>query len=266
MVKYRIRVYQDTDYQTVRDMYVAGVQQHFPRACRHVLKQPWIQASLVLSFCLLLVLSGSLLLSLTAMLILLSVGRWLIRHLWSSIIDQNLMQDLLDIRSSYMERPGCCFWVAESDGVVVGTVAAAPSNTSPMDVELKRMNVCQEYRGQGIAKALCLTVLGFAQRSGFAGIVLGTSVIQTEARSLYHKMGYRLVGTVLMPHFLAKFTNYTFHKYQYHIPVGPQALPEQALPDRALPEWALPERALPERALPERALPEQAHPDWAHPE
>ncbi|XP_067884106.1 probable N-acetyltransferase camello [Heterodontus francisci] len=222
MVKFRIRLYQDSDYQTVRDIYATGVRQHVLRACRHLLKQTLLQASLALIFCLLLIVSNSLVLSLTIMGILLGVGRQLVGHLWSRIIQHNLREDLLDIRAVYMKQPDACFWVAECDGAVVGTVGAAPSKVSPSDLELKRMNVIPEFRGQGIAKALCHTVLEFASHNGFSGIVLGTSVIQTEAQSLYHKMGYRLVGTVLPPHPLAKLTNYTIYKYRYQIQGNPE--------------------------------------------
>ncbi|XP_072353915.1 probable N-acetyltransferase camello [Scyliorhinus torazame] len=226
-MRYQIRLYQEGDYDAVRDIYVSGVQEHFPRACRYVLKQPCTVAVLGLSFCLLLIVSSSLLLSLSLMVILLALGYLLLRHIWSQIIEQNLMQDLLDIGSSYMKHPACCFWVAVSNGSVVGTVGAIPSKFSPITLELKRLNVCLEYRGLGIAKALCLTVREFAHRSGFADIVLRTSVIQTEAQNLYQKLGYILVDTIPVPHPLAKVTNYTTSKYQYHIPRGPELQPQE---------------------------------------
>ncbi|XP_078063833.1 putative N-acetyltransferase camello [Mustelus asterias] len=226
MLQFRIRQYRDSDYQAVRCLYVTGVQQHFGRVCCHVVKQPWIQGSLALSLSLVLILSRSLLLSVFLMLFLLTCGWLLLRHFWTRIIKLNLMQDLQDIRSFYMQQPDSCFWVAESSGLVVGTVGAAPSNISPTGLELKRMNVCEEFRGQGIAKALCLTVLDFAQCSHFTHIMLGTSVIQTEAQSLYHRMGYRLVDIVQLPHFLAKITNYTIYRYQYRVPANPDLHPQ----------------------------------------
>uniref|UniRef100_UPI00398F57F8 probable N-acetyltransferase camello n=1 Tax=Pristiophorus japonicus TaxID=55135 RepID=UPI00398F57F8 len=218
MVNYRIRLYQDADYQTVRDIYAAGVRQHIPRAFRHLLKQPMFQASVVLVLCVSLVLTGSLWLSLGTVGLLLAGARCLVAHLWSAIIQQNLNDDLLDIRQSYMERAGACFWVVECQGAVVGTVGARPSRVSPTDLELHRMNVVVEFRGCGIAKALCQTVLEFARQCGCQGIVLGTSVIQREAQGLYQRMGYRLVGTVLVPKLIAKLSNYTIYKYRYQIP------------------------------------------------
>ncbi|XP_067833422.1 probable N-acetyltransferase camello [Heptranchias perlo] len=220
MVKYHIRLYEDSDYQTVRDIYTAGVQQHIPRACRHLLKQQWLHAIVVLVFCLLLLLSSSLLLTLVVMALLVALGHQLVKHLWSEIIKQNLQEDLLDIRKSYMDRADACFWVVECNGAVVGTVGAEPSKASAHDLELKRMNVTKEYRGCGIAKALCQTVLDFAQCQGFSGIVLRTSIIQHEAQSLYHKMGYRLVDKVLVPRVLAKLSNYIIYKYRYQIPAS----------------------------------------------
>ncbi|XP_059506777.1 probable N-acetyltransferase camello [Stegostoma tigrinum] len=221
MVTYRIRVYQDSDYQSVRDLYVSGVHQHFHRVCCYVLKQPVIQASVAVCLCLLLVLSRSLLLSLCMLALLLVLGRLFLKSLWNLLIHQNLRSDLLDICASYNEQPGARFWVAQWDDVVIGTVGAAPSDNSSTDLELKRLNVHQEYRGRGIAKDLCRTVHEFAHLSGFTGIVLRTSVIQTEAQQLYRKLGYRLVGTTLVPHAFAKLINYTIYKYHYQLTTGP---------------------------------------------
>ncbi|GCC44322.1 hypothetical protein chiPu_0028585 [Chiloscyllium punctatum] len=221
MVNYQIRVYQDSDYQSVRGLYVSGVRQHFPRVCRYVLKQPVIQASVIVSLSLLLVLCDSLLLFLFLLAVFLVLGRLLLKRLWDLLIDQNLRADLQDIWASYSERPGACFWVAQRDGVVIGSVGAVPSDHSPTDLELKRLNVHREYRGQGIAKALCHTVHEFAHLSGFTGIVLGTSVIQTEAQQLYRKLGYRLVGTSPVPHTFAKLINYTIYKYRYQLRPSP---------------------------------------------
>ncbi|KAJ1211779.1 hypothetical protein NDU88_007133 [Pleurodeles waltl] len=49
-----------------------------------------------------------------------------------------------DIQRSYMQKRGACFWVAESDGEVVGFVAADPAGEK--ELELKRLNVMEWER------------------------------------------------------------------------------------------------------------------------
>ncbi|NWR40392.1 CMLO5 acetyltransferase, partial [Tachuris rubrigastra] len=62
-------------------------------------------------------------------------------------------------------------------------------------LELRRMSVSRERRGQGLAQALCREVLGFARARGFGAVVLVTSMVQVAAQQLYEKQGFRRVGT-----------------------------------------------------------------------
>ncbi|XP_032902518.1 N-acetyltransferase 8-like [Amblyraja radiata] len=214
MQPFSIRCYGDCDGQRVRELYTAGVWEHFPRARRHLLGQwwVWVAVGLVLGLLLALPLPPVLALGLGA--VLLATVHQLLRHVWSSLINQNLRADLLDPASHYLGREGGCFWVAECQGQVVGTVGVVPSNASPAELELKRLNVAITHRRRGIAKALCRTVLAFAHTSGFTAVVLSTSLIQTEAQHLYLKMGFQPTSTVLPPNLLAKLTNYTIHRYR----------------------------------------------------
>ncbi|XP_069778818.1 probable N-acetyltransferase camello [Narcine bancroftii] len=212
-----IRPYRHSDLRCVREIYAAGVHEHFPRARQHILHQPWALPCLVLLAGLPLCLPASLVLRMVLSALVLAVCHLGLASLWSSIIQRNLREDLLDIGRSYMMNEGACFWVAECEGKVVGTVGICPSEENPSHLELKRMNVVMGYRGRGIAKALCRTVLHFAQDRDCPDVVLRTSVIQTEAQALYHKMGFRLVGTTVPPYLLARLTNYTIQRYHYTV-------------------------------------------------
>jgi putative acetyltransferase len=60
-------------------------------------------------------------------------------------------------------------------------------------VEIKRMFVCPENRGRGIAVEILTELENWAKESGFASAVLETGKKQPEAVRLYEKSGYELI-------------------------------------------------------------------------
>ncbi|KAL1791601.1 N-acetyltransferase 8-like, partial [Sigmodon hispidus] len=101
---------------------------------------------------------------------------------------------MADITKSYLNTHGAGFWVAESGGEVVGTVAAQPVKDPPLgrkQLQLFRLSVSSQHRGQGIARALVRTVLQFARDQGYSDVVLETSIVQYSALALYHAMGFQ---------------------------------------------------------------------------
>ena len=125
-----------------------------------------------------------------------------------------LSLELKKIRQSCLERPNSCFWVAEGQGRVVGTVACLPAEQNEGCLELKRMSVKHSHRGQGIAKALCRTVSDFARERGYPAVVLYTSIVQTDAQKLYEHVGYKKVREFVIPELMAKITNFTLIEYR----------------------------------------------------
>lgn len=218
MVPFRIREYRDEDYETVRDLFAAGMSEYVPTLCAHVLKQPWAILLLACTFCLLLTSSRSLLLPILAVTLLLAVGRQLLGYVWSRYIDRCLQDDLLDIRAAYMEGKGSCFWVAEADERVVATVGGRPSEERPEELVLKRMSVRKDYRGLGIAKALCKTVISFAREHGYQAVVLNTLMVQHEARALYSGVGFHVYHHYVLPTFYGNLANCVVSKHRYDIP------------------------------------------------
>jgi putative acetyltransferase len=59
--------------------------------------------------------------------------------------------------------------------------------------EIKRMFTLPEYRGKGIAKAILLELENWASEEKYATAILETGYLQTDAISLYKKMGYTVI-------------------------------------------------------------------------
>ncbi|NXS58018.1 CMLO acetyltransferase, partial [Brachypteracias leptosomus] len=82
---------------------------------------------------------------------------------------------------------------------------------------LKRMVVRKEYRGAGIATALCRTALAFARQSGCQALVLNTLMVQHEARALYERLGFRRHHHYVLPTFYGRLANCTVTIYRYDL-------------------------------------------------
>ncbi|KAM5191933.1 N-acetyltransferase 8-like [Mantella aurantiaca] len=221
MPDYVIRLYKDSDHETVRDIFSRGIKEHTNTAFFHTLSLPQIWALLLVIFLVLLQATGSSLFS--AMAVSVSVASlWLInRYIYASYVQESLASDLMNIRKYYLERDGYCFWVAEVAGKIVGTVAAIPPHppTGENQVELKRLSVSTEHRGKGIAKALCNTVIDYARKRGSSAVVLSTSLSQSDASNLYRKMGFRRTVTEYDPFIIGKLIDFRVLFFQYDIPV-----------------------------------------------
>lgn len=82
--------------------------------------------------------------------------------------------------------------VAYKGGRAVGCGAFKPFD-GPGTVEIKRMFVELEFRGQGIAQEVLRELERWAAEEGFAIFVLETGKKQPEAIRLYEKSGYDLI-------------------------------------------------------------------------
>lgn len=219
MTDVQVRRYEDDDEEDVKEIFTLGMSEHVPSSCMHVLKQPPTQMLLACVFCALLASSKSILLPVLAVTLLLAAGRQGISYMFSSYIQISLCKDLNNIRKTYLEAANSCFWVAECQGRVVGTVSCLPAERNEGCLELKRMSVKHSHRGRGIAKELCRTVADFAQLKGFTAVVLYTSVVQTDAQKLYENVGYKKVREFVIPELAAKITNFTLFEYRLDLPL-----------------------------------------------
>ncbi|XP_074948421.1 putative N-acetyltransferase family 8 member 5 isoform X3 [Phalacrocorax aristotelis] len=184
MASYRIRQYRDQDYDAVRTLFARGILEHAPAGYRYVLRSARAKLELLVLFV------------------------------------AALSTDLHDIPASYLRAPDSCFWVAEAEGAVVGMVAVAPTQDLAergVALELKRMSVSKDYRGQGISKALCGEVLRFARARGYRAVVLSTSMVQVAAQRLYEGQGFRKVGT-FSPSLLGSLLCFQVFHYRCDLP------------------------------------------------
>jgi GNAT superfamily N-acetyltransferase len=75
------------------------------------------------------------------------------------------------------------------NGEAVATGALKRYN--PETIEVKRMFVLKEFRGQGISKQILLELERIAKELNYKRIILETGTLQPEALSLYRKYGYK---------------------------------------------------------------------------
>lgn len=214
MAGIQIRKYRDDDDEAVKEIFTLGMSEHVPSSFMHILKQPPTQMVLMCMFCALLTSSKSFLLPILAVTLLLAAFRQLVVYMFNKYIDTSLKKDLNSISETYLRQKDTCFWVAEIDGRVVGTVACLPNENVPDCLELKHMSVRRSHRGMGIAKALCRTVVDFTRDKGYASVVLFTSVVQTDAQKLYEHMGYKKIREFVVPELVAKIMNFTLFEYR----------------------------------------------------
>ncbi|XP_077419413.1 putative N-acetyltransferase camello [Vanacampus margaritifer] len=214
MSEVEISEYRDGDGPTVREIFTLGMSELVPGSFVHTLKQPLSQMLLMCTFCALLASSKSFLLPVLAVTLLLAAVRQLLVCWVNAYIDTCCNTDLSTIGETYMAARDACFWVAESEGRVVGTVACLPRDGAPDCLELKRLSVRRSHRRMGVAKQLCRTVSDFTRQRGYAAVILITSMVQTDAQKLYEGMGFRKVREFVGPGVASKLMNFTLIEYK----------------------------------------------------
>jgi GNAT superfamily N-acetyltransferase len=87
-----------------------------------------------------------------------------------------------------------CWWVAELDGDIVGSIAIAPTGND--EAEHKRLYVAAAARKRGLGAHLVKLVESEAQHRKFARLILWTDTRFADAHRLYERLGYtRSEGT-----------------------------------------------------------------------
>ncbi len=80
------------------------------------------------------------------------------------------------------------WWVAELEGVIVGSVAFAPVSTD--EAELKRLYVAAAARRRGLGEHLCGLVEREASMRNVRNLFLWTDTRFADAHRLYQRLGY----------------------------------------------------------------------------
>ena len=99
-------------------------------------------------------------------------------------------KDVLKVEEFYRDAGGE-FWVVERQGNLVGTAAYYPIARGNNAVEIRKMYLLPEARGQGLGKFLLQELETRIAAAGFQEIWLETATRLKEAVKLYEARGYQ---------------------------------------------------------------------------
>lgn len=97
------------------------------------------------------------------------------------------------------------FWTARLDGEILGGIVIDGKAGATEGARLRFFVIDPAYQGQGIGKKLMETAMNFCRQAGFKRVYLTTFAGLDAARSLYERVGFKLIwqdeakhwGTVL---------------------------------------------------------------------
>jgi putative acetyltransferase len=98
-------------------------------------------------------------------------------------------QDVLSIEDSYWAKGGE-FWVVETQGRLVGTAGYYPVNRGENAVEIRKMYLSPDMRGQGLGRYLLQALESVITSKGYRHIWIQTASVLKEAVQLYERYGY----------------------------------------------------------------------------
>ncbi|MGF1498581.1 MAG: GNAT family N-acetyltransferase [Elainellaceae cyanobacterium] len=98
-------------------------------------------------------------------------------------------RDAIQVEEAYWHTGGE-FWVVEHHGIVVGSGGFHPTERGTQGVELRKMFLLPEARGQGLGRYLLQTLETAAARRGYQQMWLETATVLKEAVRLYEQNGY----------------------------------------------------------------------------
>lgn len=99
-------------------------------------------------------------------------------------------RDVVEVETFY-QAVGGEFWVIESQGNVVGTSAYYPVQRGENAVEIRKMYLLPQFRGQGLGKFLLQQLEQTIAKQGFQQIWIETASVLKEAIQLYESSGYQ---------------------------------------------------------------------------
>jgi len=99
-------------------------------------------------------------------------------------------RDVLEVEACYQEVGGE-FWVMEYQNRVVGTAAYYPVERGEAAVEIRKMYLLPEMRGQGLGKYLLQQLEQAIAAQQFQTIWIETASVLAEAVKLYESKGYQ---------------------------------------------------------------------------
>ena len=99
-------------------------------------------------------------------------------------------RDVLEVESAYLDLGGE-FWVVEQNSTIVGTAAYQPIARGNNAVEIRKMYLSSQVRGQGLGRYLLKLLENAIAIKDYQEIWLETASILKEAVELYEFNGYQ---------------------------------------------------------------------------
>ena len=103
---------------------------------------------------------------------------------------QNADEDVLKVEEFYQQKGGE-FWVVERQSKLVATAAYYPIKRGNNAVEIRKMYLLPEVRGQGLGTFLLKELEKRIAEKGFDEVWVETATVLKEAVILYEKNGYQ---------------------------------------------------------------------------
>lgn len=97
--------------------------------------------------------------------------------------------DVYEVETVYWQVGGA-FWVVEQQGQIVGTAAFYPVNRGVGTVEIRKMYLLPQVRGQGLGRWLLQRLEQEIAAQGFREVWIETASVLKEAVKLYESSGY----------------------------------------------------------------------------
>lgn len=107
-------------------------------------------------------------------------------------------RDVMEVETYYLETGGE-FWVVEKQDAIVGTAAYYPINRGNQGVEIRKMYLIPEVRGQGLGTYLLAKLEKAIVSRGFQSIWIETATVLSQAVHLYEHNGYEIASGVETP-------------------------------------------------------------------
>ncbi|XP_043914319.1 probable N-acetyltransferase CML5 isoform X2 [Protopterus annectens] len=191
---FSIRCYEPKDYHVVRQMFKCCCLELVMPGFRWSLRQPASIALFLVCGSISYALTYSLwyvILAATALAAVMYYACW---RIFTDFMKLKLQTEMGNIEKYYIKPPGSCFWVAEADGKVIGTIAVKRLPEHQEACELFRMFVQHKFCRCGLAKKLLETAFEFAKDYGYKTCHVQTNITQVPAVYMYKKMGFQQYG------------------------------------------------------------------------
>jgi N-acetylglutamate synthase-like GNAT family acetyltransferase len=99
--------------------------------------------------------------------------------------------DLEHVTEVYLKSPRNRFWVAEADGLVIGTVGILQDSADGEVAHVRRLRVAPDWQHEPhVAGRLLQTATAHARNQGFLKLALHTPVDDDRARALLERLGF----------------------------------------------------------------------------